>query len=64
MRITRLEDQVQSLDPESPGLLLRQDRTDRQIGMMLALVKWMVAGGGIAAAFQLFRAIASWEGKP
>lgn len=47
-RMRKMEEAVFSTDPGSPGFALRLDRLERQLGSILAAVKWL-GGGGLAA---------------
>lgn len=45
-RVSRLEEQMNATDPESPGLAIRLDRIEQRI----KFVGWL-AGGGLISAF-------------
>ncbi len=58
-RVERHNVQINSTDRDSPGLAMRQDRTERQIRQGLTILKWIGGGGliSLAASVYLLREI-------
>lgn len=52
-RVDELEEHILGQDPAKPGIMLRQDRQERQLSMLLAVVKYMVFGGGAVTLWKI-----------
>jgi len=61
-RVDALEVHVLGVDKENPGILMRLDRQEILIERMISLMRYVLAGGGLAAFWQVMefaRAIGS-----
>ncbi len=61
--VDRIARDLYSIDPGAPGIAVRMDRIERQIGTMLRVISWIGRGGllGLAGTiyllWQLLRAV-------